>query len=744
MRVKEMHPLCCISLESPGIGNQSPEASLSRTRSLPASTALVGSERNADGRARGSEAAVAGILYKWTNYSKGWRSRWFLLRNGVLSYAKIRWPENLNLLTPTDDVRLIGEISTNRLARMDSVSSSVRRKNQKSASGVVLLKVSSFRVSKSDDRRFYIFTATKTLHLRTDSRKDREAWIQALESTRCLHPLRSLKDNNISLVPTDISISTESLKKRLLEEGASENVVKECEQIMLSEFSRMQGQLKILCGERSNLLDTIRQLEAANIEPEASGIHDGEYQLTKHEFSSLGHGKYSECSTTESSEDIEKQEMEEVSDEDEISYYDTAEDFAESGFRCGSSSGPDDIEKIQPQMSRRRKLPDPVEKEKGVSLWSMIKDNVGKDLSRICLPVYFNEPISSLQKCSEDLEYSYLLDRAYEYGKSGNSLLRALNVAAFAVSGYASSEGRHCKPFNPLLGETYEADFPEKGIRFFSEKVSHHPTLIACHCEGRGWKFWGDSNIHSKFWGRSIQLDPVGVLTLEFDDGEIFQWSKVTTTIYNLILGKIYCDHHGNMDIRGNRQYSCRLKFKEQTILDRNPHQVHGFVEDVSGKKAAAIFGKWDDSMYYVIGDEKVKSKHTPSDASMLWKRTKPPTNLTRYNMTSFAITLNELVPGLKEKLPPTDSRLRPDQRHLENGEYEKANLEKQRLEKRQRMSRKIQENGWKPKWFQRDGENGTFRYMGGLDFSFGCILISLQLLVMKAEFKRGSVVKTE
>ena len=41
---------------------------------------------------------------------------------------------------------------------------------------------------------------------------------------------------------------------------------------------------------------------------------------------------------------------------------------------------------------------------------------------------------------------------------------------------------------------------------------------------------------------------------------------------------------------------------------------------------------------------------------------------------------------GLKEKLPPTDSRLRPDQRHLENGEYEKANMEKQRLEKRQRM----------------------------------------------------------
>ncbi|XP_057978062.1 oxysterol-binding protein-related protein 2A-like isoform X4 [Malania oleifera] len=367
-----------------------------------------------------------------------------------------------------------------------------------------------------------------------------------------------------------------------------------------------------------------------------------------------------------------------------------------------------------PYIERRKKLPDPVEKEKGVSLWSMIKDNVGKDLTRVCLPVYFNEPISSLQKCFEDLEYSYLLDQAYEHGKAGNSLLRAMNVAAFAVSGYASSEGRHCKPFNPLLGETYEADYPDKGIHFFSEKVSHHPTLIACHCQGKGWKFWGDSNLRTKFWGQSIQLDPVGVLSLEFDDGEIFQWSKVTTTIYNLILGKVYCDHHGIMHIRGNRQYSCKLKFKEQSLLDRNPHQVRGFVEDVNGKKVATIFGKWDESMYYNSGDGTGKSRDSSLDATLLWKRSKPSLNPTRYNLTSFAITLNELTPGLQEKLPPTDSRLRPDQRHLEKGEYEKANAEKLRLEMRQRMSSKLQENGWRPRWFKKEGENGPYHYVGG------------------------------
>lgn len=51
--------------------------------------------------------------------------------------------------------------------------------------------------------------------------------------------------------------------------------------------------------------------------------------------------------------------------------------------------------------------------------------------------------------------------------------------------------------------------------------------IVACHCEGTGWKFWADGNLNSEFWGRSTQLDPVGTLTLEFDDGDVFQRNKV-------------------------------------------------------------------------------------------------------------------------------------------------------------------------------------------------------------------------
>lgn len=45
-------------------------------------------------------------------------------------------------------------------------------------------------------------------------------------------------------------------------------------------------------------------------------------------------------------------------------------------------------------------------------------------------------------------------------------------MATFAISGYAASYYRAAgKPFNPVLGETYECDRPDKGFRFIAEQV---------------------------------------------------------------------------------------------------------------------------------------------------------------------------------------------------------------------------------------------------------------------------------
>ena len=74
-----------------------------------------------------------------------------------------------------------------------------------------------------------------------------------------------------------------------------------------------------------------------------------------------------------------------------------------------------------------------------------------------------------LQRLSEELEYSELLDKASE---TEDPYERMVLIAAFAVSAYGSSHVRagH-KPFNPLLGETYECVREDKGFKYISEQV---------------------------------------------------------------------------------------------------------------------------------------------------------------------------------------------------------------------------------------------------------------------------------
>lgn len=47
-----------------------------------------------------------------------------------------------------------------------------------------------------------------------------------------------------------------------------------------------------------------------------------------------------------------------------------------------------------------------------VSLWSILKHCIGKELSKITFPVVFNEPLSFLQRVTENFEYSHYLNDA--------------------------------------------------------------------------------------------------------------------------------------------------------------------------------------------------------------------------------------------------------------------------------------------------------------------------------------------
>ena len=60
----------------------------------------------------------------------------------------------------------------------------------------------------------------------------------------------------------------------------------------------------------------------------------------------------------------------------------------------------------------RRSLPFLRDPNKKPSFWKILKDLIGKDLSKVSMPVYFNEPLSLTQRSAETVEYNDLLDVA--------------------------------------------------------------------------------------------------------------------------------------------------------------------------------------------------------------------------------------------------------------------------------------------------------------------------------------------
>ena len=52
--------------------------------------------------------------------------------------------------------------------------------------------------------------------------------------------------------------------------------------------------------------------------------------------------------------------------------------------------------------------------------------------------------------------------------------------------------------------------------------------------EGESWSYEADADVRAKFWGRSVELVPVGLIRLRFDDGDEYQWGKVDSASQSL------------------------------------------------------------------------------------------------------------------------------------------------------------------------------------------------------------------
>ncbi|KAE8656806.1 Oxysterol-binding protein-related protein 3C [Hibiscus syriacus] len=282
--------------------------------------------------------------------------------------------------------------------------------------------------------------------------------------------------------------------------------------------------------------------------------------------------------------------------------------------------------------------------EERESYWRMMHKYIGSDVtSMVTLPVLLFEPMTMLQKMAELMEYSYLLDQA---DKCDNPYLRLVYASSWAISVYYAYQ-RTWKPFNPIIGETYEM-VNHGGITFISEQVSHHPPMSAGHAENEHFTYDVTSKLKTKFLGNSLDVYPVG---------------------------------------RAGR------------------YEVDGYVYNASEEPKILMTGKWNESMSYQPCDMEGEPLQG-TELKEVWHVADIPEN-DYFQFTYFAHKINSFDTAPKKFLA-SDSRLRPDRFALENGDLSKAGAEKSRLEDRQREEKRTRDakgHQFTPRWFDLTDE---------------------------------------
>ncbi|CCD23856.1 oxysterol-binding protein related protein OSH3 NDAI_0C01960 [Naumovozyma dairenensis CBS 421] len=336
------------------------------------------------------------------------------------------------------------------------------------------------------------------------------------------------------------------------------------------------------------------------------------------------------------------------------------------------------------------------------SLLSFLRKNVGKDLTSIALPVTSNEPITILQMISESFQYASLLTNVVS-GPPEFPPITAVTLFAISFLSVHRDKTRALrKPFNPLLGETYELVQDELGFRLIAEKVSHKPQIFAFHAEHNDWECNYTVTPTQKFWGKSIELNNEGVFKLKLKaTGELFEWEQPTTMLKNLIAGERYVEPINDFEVISSNGSKAKIDFERTGMFSGRSEAVNVSIMNKEKKEISQVVGKWSES----LKDGKTKK--------ILWK----PDPLLKdskkkYGFTQFSANLNEITDIERDMLPPTDSRLRPDVRSYENGDVTKAEALKLELEQKQRERRNKKQDA-KPRYFKKDSLN-NWKYIEG------------------------------
>ena len=323
---------------------------------------------------------------------------------------------------------------------------------------------------------------------------------------------------------------------------------------------------------------------------------------------------------------------------------------------------------------------------------NIIKEMITIFTKKIPGPIYFNEPISMGQKQCEKFFYLDMLTKASK--QTEDKPLQMCYICAFIIGEIFLNIGRFLKPFNPILGETYEYFENYHKFRYYSEQVKHKPQITAFIGETPEFAYYGDtlSDTSYKFL-KGIELtfkNKIHIFLKKLGNHYIF--NRPSVIVKGLMKPPMYNDYAGTTIIQdvNDKNAKCELNFIEQSWSSNDLGNFEGKAYLNENEVKYIIGGNWQEEIY--ITDPDGNNKKVLLFLNK--KSTYLQNNNEQYTLPFYSCNLNYINEGLENSLPKNDSRFRQDIRLLEKGEdyIPKAQIYKNAYEEKQR--REIKDDG--------------------------------------------------
>ena len=264
-------------------------------------------------------------------------------------------------------------------------------------------------------------------------------------------------------------------------------------------------------------------------------------------------------------------------------------------------------------------------------------------------------------------------------------------LLAFAVSGIHQGPMicRSRAPFNPILGETYQAVNENDGSKLFLEQTEHHPPTFNYSVVGPNNHFqyngFGTIDAHLNTINM-IKGERLGKNILKFDDGSLFTFSTLKTRINGIIMGDRIYNYYGDLVIKDYRN-------KVECVMTLSDEVQQGMLSKI-------LYGK-DNPQY----DESIA----------VIKQVNPKTKEKEIKAKGYASWLGQVIFGDKtywsifdpeqkwtqngiDFIFPSDSSKREDLIALAKGDFDDAQNKKEKLEQLQREDQKKRDDYAKKK----------------------------------------------